>query len=167
MFPQNLDPKLGDLLTIIGWVLTILGLYLTLLQIQKNNAVNRSRFMLDFMHQHFSDKGIVDFFDKMDWHGEDGHEIMSNKDDELSADKILYSLDLLGMMLKNNVLTRDEINIIAWRINRFWKSGKVSRYIDFLDSEYKNLGAEQCHTMAKYLVSQLPKTPERTSLIRN
>jgi hypothetical protein len=153
------EVKLSDILTMGGWLLTIIGLVFTALQIRRAARTQRYQFLLTVTERYFGDKEVREFYYRLDYHKFtfDPKTFLGTEDERL-LDGIIYNLDIIGRMLRMNVLSLHEVSIIGFQVSRVMGNPEVQRYLAWLDGEYRREGRPTpAHDDARYLAKSLGK----------
>jgi hypothetical protein len=189
MFGLEWNPQVnvGDILTLTGFVLTIVGLFFTGIQLRRNTAAQKARFLLEFTERYFSDSAVRRFFYQVDYNqieldfSDRERPLMTRpvpsldgtvqewktdyfllSDEERCLDSLLYTFDVIGRMLKERVITLEEVDIIGFQALQVLRNLSVKNYLEWLDEEHENAGrTERAHDGARYLVETLERKQEK------
>jgi hypothetical protein len=159
MFDLKWNPelKLGDILTLIGFVLTLAGLYFAIVQLRRNTRIQRAQFLMDATERYFSDSEVRKFYYKIDYNDFKFElDKFMGSDEERWLDSLLYTFDIIGRMVKMKVLTANEVDILAFQASRVLRNSEVGKYLNWLNGEYKEEGRPiPAHADALFLVKTL------------
>jgi len=149
--------SIGDLLTLVGFVFAVVSLIFAGVQLRRNTAIQRAQFLLDITDRYFRDSDVRRFFYKLDYRQfklDFKHFIGS--DEERWLDSLLYTFDIIGRMVKMKVVTREEVDVIAFQASRVLRNPEVQKYLQWLDGEYQREGrTERAHDDARFLAKTL------------
>ncbi|MCA1594060.1 MAG: hypothetical protein LC754_15700 [Acidobacteria bacterium] len=134
----NPEVKLGDVLTLIGFVLTLTGLYFANVQLRRNTKVQRAQFLMDTTERYFSDVEVRKFYYRIDYKKFrfDPDKFMGS-DEERWLDSLLYTFDVIGRMVKMGALTATEVEIFAFQASRVLRNSEVKKYLNLLNRDYE------------------------------
>lgn len=155
--------SIGDVLTIIGFLLTFVGLLFAGWQFLRQTAVDRARFLLELAKGHLVEESVRKLYykiDQEDWVYDESK--FHGSDDERNLDTMLYHFDLIGRMVKSNMLTPAEAQFFSYEAHRVLHNPEVKKYLEWLDKNLQVGGRPHRHfPEARYLADLLSSNSSR------
>ena len=161
--------KLGDVTHLAGFLIASVSLLVATRSFRKNSRAQQVKALFDIMHQHFSSEDVRDLFDKLDMNKDNakaytfpGRYDPTDKD-TATLGKLLYTFDVLGRMFRVGILTRTDLDVIAFRVWRTMDNAETKKFLTYLDREYRGFGPPSIrrpHDDARYLFEKI-STPSR------
>lgn len=142
-----------DALALIGVLITSAGVIAAVIQIRANARAERARFLLEIIEQFFADEQSRALFHKLDydeWRFDPA--AFQASDNDRLIDQALYTLDIVGHMVRRGTLGMEEVRVLAFRIGRVLENPEVLKYLAWLDQEYERMGMRvRAHGDARFL----------------
>ena len=102
--------------------------------------LERAKLVLDFVSDYLQDTGIRKFFYRLD-HGDFQFSLPNfpGSDDEIMMDRLLYSFDRLGYLLRTGVVTLEDVRLIEWEAERVMMNPEVEKYLQWFEADVAGL----------------------------
>jgi len=138
MYDESL--LLLNAINIIGILLTVILMYW---QIRKNSLFAKANFMIELFMRFYRDDWIREAFYGIEY-GEFTYDVsFHNSEIEKKIDYMLSYLDLLGILVKSQVIDLDSIKPLYYEIYRIYNNNEIRKYIKFLREWFKHIGIER------------------------
>lgn len=149
--------SIADTLALIGVAVTAIGVVAALIQIRANARTEKARFLLDIVEQFFADEQSRAIFHKLDydeWRFDPS--VFQDSDADRLIDQALYTLDIVGHMVRRGTLGMEEVRVLAFRVGRVLENPQVLKYLAWLDQEYQRMGMRvKAHADARFLGTRI------------
>lgn len=159
----NSEISLGHILLFLGFLATTVSLLLNMYQLRRTSRVQKSEFLFRVTDDLFTDSEFREFFYKVDYEKIDfDPDNFKGTKDERHLDALLYRYDLLGRLVKTNILAIKDIEFIAFEIVQVLKNKEVEKYIAWLDDQFRIYGGGKRvrpHDDVRWLLERLVKEP--------
>lgn len=117
----------------IGLILTAATLLLNFVQLRRNWRVQKAQFLANITNDLFDDTELRKFFYAIDYEkfsfSEAKIEEFKGSDNERHLDALLYRYNLLGRLVRMNILQRSEIEFILFEMAQVFKNSEVAKYV--------------------------------------
>jgi len=156
---------LRDIITVIGFVVTIVTILLTYKQIKVSVKTAKGTFIKDIMDRFTTDEGIRKVFylieyDEFKYPDNNFH----GSEIEKEIDSLLYFLDTIGALVKLDLISLSDVEIMHYEIKRVYSNQEIKKYFEFLDSWYeKNQLSERPFSNFRWLAENMLKNRSLTA----
>src|SRR4051812_27799600 len=107
---------IGNIMSLLGFLAASVRLFFSGNQIKRTRRVDRAKFILDVTARYFNDAEARKFYYQLDY---DFWKFDLDKfplsDEERWLDSMIYTFDLIGRMIRINVLSIDDVSILAFQ----------------------------------------------------
>jgi hypothetical protein len=156
------EVKLGDVIAAAAFLIASVSLLVSARSFRKTSRAQQVKSLFDVVNQHFSSAAVLKLFDKLDMNKNNPHvykfpgSYNPGDTDTATPSKLLYAFDVVGRMLRLGILTRKDVNLIAFRVYRTLKNEEVEKFLQYLDGDYKQFSPDfRAHDDARYLFEKL------------
>jgi hypothetical protein len=149
----------SQLADVVAALFTAIGILLAYRELRRNTRVQRAQFLLDATERYFSDVEVRRLFYDINYHrfklsfeegnpttitrGDETPRPFLHSEDERLLDTLLYTLDVLGRIVRIGVLDQSEAKIFAFQAVRVLEYPAVQQYVEWLaDQRIKFGGGE-------------------------
>ena len=140
---MTFDPSIsiGHVILACGFIATTIGLLLNVVALRRTLKVQRLDYLYRVTHDLFADSEFRRFFYQLDY-GRFTFDADSfrESDAELHLDRLLYTYDLIGRLIRNGVVNVSDVSNVSFEISQICTNAEVRRYLDWLETEYKTHG---------------------------
>jgi hypothetical protein len=149
----NPEIRLGDLVTLAGFIFTIVSVTFAALELRRNRKVDGERFLFDVTERYFRDPEVRKFFYRLDYNDWTfDQERFALSDEERWLDALLYDLDLMGHLYDAGLLSKEKAQMIRFQASRVIRNPEVQKYLAWLDGQYHGAGVSGgSHAKARLL----------------
>ena len=158
----NPEVGLGDILTVVGFLLTVGSLIFAGYQFRKSTQAQRANFLLTITERFFSDD-LRTLYYKLDWGKFKLSEALTKDggtQDEKTLDELLYTIDVIGRLVRMGVISRKEVDVISSQILRVMSNPEVQQYVENLSVIYAHRFNQEAHSDAQSLY-EFPEVTHR------
>ena len=155
------DPTInaGHVLTALGFLFTGGALIVSARSLRRTAMVQRGEFLLELTERYFKDDAVRAFYYQVDWGSWTFSDAaFPHSEAERLLDRLLYSFDEIGQVLRIGAITRDEAGVFAFQASRVLRNDEVAAYLAMLDKDYRAEGLDRAHAGARYLVESVAPT---------
>lgn len=149
----------------IGLLITAATLFLNFIQLRRSWRVQKAQFLANITNDLFDDTDLRKFFYSIDYEKFTFSEIeldeFKGSDQERHLDALLYRYNLLGRLVRMNVLKKSELEFLFFEMIQVFKNPEVSKYIHWLEQEYSLYGSignnrrKRPYDDARWLIEEL------------
>jgi len=129
-----------NMISTIGILLTVILMYW---QIRKNSLFAKANFIIELFMRFYRDDWIREAFYSIEYERFTYDGSFHGSEIEKKIDYMLGYLDLLGILVKSQVIDLDSIKPLYYEIYIIYNNNEIRKYIKFLRKWYKYIGIEQ------------------------
>ena len=140
---MTFDPtfSIGHVIIACGFIATTIGLLMNALQLRRTTKVQRLDYLYRITHDLFADQDFRRFFYQLDYgRFKFDAESFRESDEELHLDRLLYTYDLVGRLIRNGVVELTDISNVSFEISQISSNPEVRLYLEWLETEYETHG---------------------------
>jgi hypothetical protein len=150
------DPRvnLGHLLTALGFLFTGVSVLFAGWGLKRSATTQRADFLLKMTERYFEDDDVRALYYQVDW-GTWTFDFagLPRSENERLLDRLLYSFDEIGQLLRMGVLDKQQAGLFAFQASRVLRNAEVRKYLALLDRDYRAEGLGEAHADARYLLT--------------
>jgi len=161
---------IDGIIQIIGFFIALGAFLIAFRQMTETSKVNRIKFIYDLTNDLFGDNKLREFFYKIDYDKfkfstkEEDLKKFKGSNEERWLDSILYRYDVIGRMVRSNVIPLKDLEYVLFEIVQVYKNKHVKKYIKWLDGEFDEHGElglnkrRRAHDDFRWLAEEIEKS---------